>query len=67
MALSPTCPTSKNTVRVVSKTARPKGFVTRGTQMPPCTIAANDGSIYGTSEGVLLRPLSVLNVIRGST
>jgi len=26
--------------------------------MPPCTIAADGGGNYGTSEGVLLRPLS---------
>src|SRR5262249_37138181 len=48
--VSPPVPFQKIPVRSVSETARPKGFVTRGTQMPPCTIAANGGGYYGTSE-----------------
>ena len=68
-ALFSTCPPLKIPVRAVSETARPKGFVTRRTQMHACTIAANDGSIYGTSEGVLLRSLSPLRLrmARGGT
>ena len=62
-----TCPPQKIPVRGVSETARPKGFVTCGTQMAPCTIAANKGSIYGTSEGVLLRSPSPLRTARGGT
>lgn len=57
----PTCPPKKIPVRGVSETARPKGFVTCGAQMTPCTIAANKGPLYGTSEGVLLQPKPLLS------